>query len=420
MKRHILYLLYTLILLVFFGRWLSDVISIIPRSVTWLSDIIAWYLFFYSFLVKREGVYPYLWFLLTFLFIFFTSFFANFDSIYMLIPGAKFYLKYPLLAYALYRIDIPEKDYKRLFSFITILVLLQIPVSFFQRYFWFQGDSADNAGGTFGFSSTDIMCGIGAFFITYSLYVFFESKKIRFLIYALSMFLPAAFGSAKFSFLFYPFLIISLFVVEAGFSIRKMAMSVFFSSILYLVLLFSVQLHDKAYEDQESRQISSFLTDPTEKILEYEDRSARLNWSRLDIIHSANSLMQKDFAKLLIGHGPCAASSSFLGDDFAGSLFRHKGLLLIAPNFVKIWVEFGTFGLLLFVIFLLRYMFQGVVKKNSLLFGTSLTMMALSIYSRPWTEDTLSLVFWLMLCYAIVIEKNRVTPEQTLIAKHTP
>lgn len=408
MKRHHLYLLFALIVSIFFGRWLSDVLRVIPRAATWISDLIVWYLFFYSLLLRNKNAYPYAWFLVALTTVFFTSFFVNFENIVTAMPGIKFYLKYPCLIYAVYRLGPKEEDYQKLFKFLTAIILLQVPVTFIQRFFWSAGlGSADSSGGTLGYNTTGVMSGVGAFFITYSLYNFFQSKKIRFLVYGISMFAPAAFGSCKFSFFFYPLLIVILCLLQGGIKIKKIISVAIILALIYPVFIFFARLHDKTYENKESRQIQSFLEDPYQRFLRYEKTSSmNTGESRLENFYTALTLSQKDYVKFLFGYGPIAASPSLLGDEFSGTLCKKEDVCMTVPSAAKTWVELGTLGMLLFISLTILLMLRGLAQRNILVFGASFTYFAMGFYTKPWTDDVLSFLFWLFICYAFVVKNN--------------
>jgi hypothetical protein len=395
-------ILYLLICLVFSVNWLDKALSLIPRQITWLPDLLILLLFTrviikLIFQQSHLGRFPYLWFLLSLIGLFFASQMVNGESLLILIPAAKMYLKYIILSFSLFVLRIDPLIYRRCFKLLTALVLFQVPITVLQAFH--AGGVGDYSGGTLGHNSTGLLCVVNGLYTCVFLENYFSSHKKKYLFWALSLFIPAIAGSAKFAFFTYPLIYLYYFVRNSKNS-KSLLINIAMLGVLIIMFIGLIRLFDRT----DKGYIADWFTNP-KGAFEYEMRVSggeTGTTGRIGSLKYALNLITADPVSFLFGYGPASSAESFLGPSFEGKLYRSGAFKRNSmPTLPQIIVELGFIGLGLFLFFgfkLIRYN-QSEYLNNDCLVTIVAFFFISSFYTETFRAEPTALVFWLLISF---------------------
>ncbi|MBN3041186.1 MAG: hypothetical protein JW867_08650 [Candidatus Omnitrophica bacterium] len=406
--------IYLLIITIFFADWFADALKLIPRQITWFSEIIIFFLLLAALEksgLKRLLKFKYNWFLFSLAGLSLISFILNAQSPFMLVSILHKYFKYMVMAAVLFSLGLELDIYKKTFKFLTAVILIQVPVSYFQRIYYAPISglrfAEDAAGGTLGRTSTDTLSCACAVFIVLFIKNFISSGRKLYIFLALIMYIPAVYASTKFSFIFYPL----IFIFMAGiffYNQDNLFRKKFLKLAIVTIITLSVNCAFIFWHEAVAKrfEVISWFKNPVQ-ILDYEMKIVEQNnlgvfrhEGRIAPCLKAHSLFKERPDKLIFGFGGCSAGESYLKGDFTGRLYK-KGFSIYKPSFIKILVEFGIAGLLLYFLLLFQVLFEGLKSKNYLLTGLSFVLLGMSFYTATWDNDVVSFLFWFILAASL-------------------
>ena len=257
------FLVYLTILGLFSLDWLCFKLHLVPRYVTWLPELSSLLILPYIiFTAVRKRSFnfnlKYILCILAFLLTMFLSFVLNSVAPGVMFAGMRIYLRYIpfFLLPAVW--DISEKEFKRLLIFIFVLMCLQLPVVFYQRFIKYSHSiSGDPMGGTLGASTSGALSVL--ILLVLAVYIALYLKNcISFLPFIIGFFivlLPATMNETKITFFLLPFCFLIPSLV-GKINLRKVV-RVF---MLFLVITISMVVLKNIYDhfqvsdgDMESR-----------------------------------------------------------------------------------------------------------------------------------------------------------------------
>lgn len=397
-------ILYLIILLTFSARWLSDVLIFFPRQVTWIPDLLILLLLSRSFLkfVQAKASlrgFPYFWFLLGNISLLIVSLIVSGEKIILLLPAVKVYLKFIFLAFSIFILQLDVKIYKNCFKLLIVIVLVQIPVTVIQAFH--AGTGGDYGGGTLGANSTGLLSVINGIFTCVFLENYFSSHKKKYFVAALSLFIPAIAGSAKFAFIVYPIIYLYYFVKYSNSpkTLLINIVSIGASALVFAGFINIFSKYDKGYT------FEWFSSKPS-GAYEYEMRVSggeKGTVGRIGSLKYAIRLVAdtNNIPTALFGYGACSSAESFLGPDFESKLYRSGAFKASMPAFPRLIVELGLFGLGFYLFFyytLIRPGNNHFLNKICLLSIVGFFLIS-SFYVSTLFSDPTAIVFWLIICF---------------------
>jgi len=408
--------------------WLSDVIGIIPRQITWIPDVIIIILIFkilsISSIKKKFPNTSINYFILSLILLSGISAFINSSSLAVMFAGFRNYFKFILFFYVIVSLELDNFFYKKMIRILILFALLQVPVTILQRYFWYKWQaSGDPVGGTLGAntSGTLTLFLMGIISIIFAFYInkLISGKVLLF--YLLLLFIPMTLNETKITYFLFPTLLIFLLIKSP--IKNKRVKSLFIITIFSgLVLIASYHVYKSIY--LKKRNISIF--NPS-FISRYVGReywySGRLN--RLAQIKFASRNVAHSISTALVGVGPGNASDSFF-KEAVGYYYRKYEMLKIDSVFLGrfIW-EYGYLGLaiFLFILFKLFILANRVYKYSHTSFHKSIALgfegmifilAVATIYSPSFLIDVLGYTFWFIAGYLQLIYESDVENRENI------
>ena len=392
---------------VFFLNWLSDVIKIIPRQITWIYDllVLAWFLIVLLMWAKQPELRKKSTVIDIFLIVLFLlgifSYIVNNVSIGVCIAGIRKYFKFVMFFYVLYYFNLKENFFKSTFKLLFIVALIQVPVALFQR-FMYPVRTGDVVGGTLGFSTSGILTQFLLFITAIVLSLYREHvwnfKKMG--IFLLLLIIPMSINETKIFFWLFPLLVFFLFRRElVQFRVKLLPIAV--TSLLLFSLAYKIYHHYYTYFPG----FGPFSAPNIRRNLDPRYAKAQGKIWRIGAVTFAFKQISTHWTTLLAGVGPANTSYSFI-EEWSGKYY-YPYVDIYRPNFLSYFIwEYGIMGVLLF--FLILYKLRATAKKIQAL-GTPyeravahgyegiLLIICLSIfYNYGLFNDTLGYTFWFM------------------------
>ncbi len=409
-------------LALFFLDYLAFGLKVLPRAISWAPEILSLLILAVLALYLAKGYKialdkKYLVLLSLYLFLILAGIVINGLSFTTIFVGARVYLKhlpyFLLPAVACFTDSQLKKQLKLLF----FLLVLQCPISLFQRFIQFRKDlSGDAISGTLGLSGTlsaVMLCSIAV------LFAFYLKKKISlrfFLIAALCLFLPTTINETKVTLLLLPIAIL----VPVLFTYQGSRLKAFFVACTAGCLLVGVfvpiydsvaipgqgimdmftaktMLKDHYFLGNKYGKIDPKNPDYSDKRLSYED------YRRGDSIKEAVGMVTKSPLHFIIGLGIGNVKRSFdksLNGEYATLGYRHGAYAILFSNLI--W-EIGLAGLTIFMLFY-YFIFRDAVflAKFNDVFGTfalgwaavTAILTLLIFYSNYIHFNVINILFW--------------------------
>lgn len=389
---------------VFFLDWLSDVIRIIPRQITWSYDlmILVWFIILVLMLSTRSRPYQRTvidMFVLALIIVGFISTVANKCYIGVTIAGIRRYFKYIMFFYILTQFDLNESLFKNILKLLIIVGLIQIPVAVLQR-FLYKVRTGDVVGGTLGFGTSGILT---QFLMIMSILLLnFYKEGIftlkRAIVLVMLLTIPMSINETKIFFWVFPLLVLVSFRKDVT-RLKWKLVPTFIALSLLLIASYKIYTHFYArlgVSPFSWRAIRKNLEPRTEVI------GKEKIWRFGAIVFAYKSISQ-DIVTLLLGVGPGNASESFIA-DWSGKYYKLYGFMLL-PNFLSTFLwEYGVVGVMIFIGLLIKLlrMTNFVIKQGDSFdkafantYSTMIVMILLTIFYNPGLfNDTLGYTFW--------------------------
>jgi len=392
--------------------WLSDVIGIIPRQITWVPEIILIILIFKILFIsateKKFIPSSINYLVLCLILLGIISAFVNSSGILVTFVGFRNYFKFLLIFYVSAFLELDDPFFKKVIKFLIILAFLQVPITILQRY-WYMGQaSGDPIGGTLG-SHTSGTLTLFLMGIISILFAFYMNKLIkgRMLLFSvILLFIPITINETKITYFLFPAL--SIFLLRKNLIKKEGLKSLFILAIFSgLILIASYYVYKSIY--LKHRRVGIFNYSFVSKYMgeEYTE-SGSLN--RIAQVKFANENITKQIYTALLGVGLGNASDSFFKEG-VGYYYKKYPMYKIDSVFLSrfIW-EYGYLGLavFLFILFKLFILAERVYKYSPSPFhksialgfeGIMLVLIVTTIYSSSFIIDSIGYIFWFIAGY---------------------
>ena len=243
---------YLLFLSVFFLDFFHFDLGIVPRSATWLPEILAILTCLvialrFTTLKEKPAIHPkYITLIVLYCTIIFIGIILNNTSAGSIIVGIRLYFKH--LPFFLLPVvyDFSEEQFKKQLQFILPLLILQCPLTVYQRLFKYGwGATGDLITGTLmgsGILSITMLCSIAVIF---ALYLKKQIGLMFFLITACCLFLPTTLNETKVTLILLPLALVLpafLFQGEGGSKIKSLLLMALFG-ILFISAFIPIYEH---------------------------------------------------------------------------------------------------------------------------------------------------------------------------------
>ncbi|MCZ6594936.1 MAG: hypothetical protein O6943_08480 [Bacteroidetes bacterium] len=398
--------------------WFSVYFSILPRSFTWVSDIIILLLLTKLIVLsvferKKLQSTPIDLLVLLFFFAAITSMIINnIPPIIALVTGfRKAFISF-ILFYVVVNLDFHENFYKKIINFLIVIALLQVPITLLQTFVWFPGQSVDYRGGTLGVNATGAtalwVSGIISIIIAFSL----NNPKMKWQKFFVTILLiPTFIGRALAVLYFLPTTL--LFLLSHGAS-KKLGKYLMTGCAILILLGAADYVNESVFGDKLGFE-RLYLT--PNYAVDYESVAAEGGsyMGRLQIINYTNQLLAQK-TSLFLGLGPGAGGhSEWRG--LQGTQYT-EFTDFARTQLSRTLIEFGFFGLL--VNFLIIYQVYRMNKKFFVkiddiywksvshgFFGIIFLFTAATVYANIWYSTPIAFSFWFIAGAIFNVGKNR-------------
>ncbi len=386
-------------------------LSLIPRSITWLPEILSILTMLYvlaRFGSSKSPLIPqkYKIFVALFLINIVVGVLINTVPPGALISGIRVYLKFLPFFLLPFVFQFNDKQIKTQLYLLLFFLLLQSPLAAYQRLFLHAGSlTGDVVRGTIGSSSVLTIILASSLAILMSFYLAKRIPAIYFLPMAVILFLPMTINETKSSLVFIPVAIFGpLFLANVKGKMKK-ALPVAVIGVIAMVSF--VIIYDAFMRPRWGYGILDFLS-MEGRAESYLYKGVDINnpiqkMGKVDSFILALRVLSDDFIGLFVGLGIGNASSSFLS-GLDGEYFRQYAHLGVGTTALAqlIW-ETGVFGALLFywLIYLVFKDASILRKQNSTMgafaagWGVVMIIMAIVIpYLNFIHENVIGYFFW--------------------------
>ena len=343
------YALYILILSVFVIEWLSTQLEILPRQLTWISDVtiillIAKTIFTFAQSKSISSVKnPLLPIHLILIVTGTLGLIWNAVHPITVLLSLKIYAKYILLFYSILVLRFPERVLKKIIRFTLIILLFQVPVSIIQKIIH-RGHSGDFVVGTLGQHAANELSIFSMFGISIFLAFYLVYKRHIYLLASILLFIPPILSAGKVFFFFLPLLLAFMFrksfIQQPG---RVVVLLVMYALIYYG----AIQGYNYYYGESRVGKIDYLLSSP-ESVILYETVISKSNeMGRFGSLVFIHNLLTRDWLTFLIGVGPGNASDSYF-DNYKGKYYQVSSsqIVTVRHTFSRVLLELGYIGLL--------------------------------------------------------------------------
>lgn len=401
-------LLYLLFLSVFFLDFFHFKLGIVPRSATWLPEILAILtclviVLRFATLKEKPAIHPkYAILILLYSTIILIGIILNTTPPGSIIVGMRTYFKHLpfFLLPAIY--DFSEEQFKKQLQFILPLLILQCPLALYQRLFQYRDSlSGDAITGTLEVSSALSITMICSIAVIFALYL---KKKIGlkfFLITACCLFLPTTLNETKGTLVLLPIALIlpAYFFQREGSSVKIKSL---FTMALIGVLFISafVPIYDHFMRPRTGSSVLDFYRN-TGKVKDYLYRGTTTerpeHIRRGDAIVLAWKDLSKDSLTLAFGLGMGNVMVSYFGSAVGKNTDKMQyGAQMLAVT--HLFWELGLLGVTVYVIFFVFFFRDALLlRKSGDIFGS---------FALGWSAVVviigLSLVYKNMIVYNLI------------------
>ena len=405
-------LLYLLFLSVFFLDFFHFKLGIVPRSATWLPEILAILTFLvivlrFATLKEKPAIHPkYLTLLLLYSTIILIGIILNTTPPGSIIAGIRAYFKHLpfFLLPAVY--DFSEEQFKKQLQFILPLLILQCPLALYQRLFQYRGSlSGDPITGTLDVSSALSITMICSIAVIFALYL---NKKIGFkffVITACCLFLPTTLNATKGTLVLLPFALLlpAFFSQKEANAKTKDLLAMLVIGILFIAAF--VLIHDHFMRPRTGSSVLDFYRN-TGEVKDYLYRGITTERPkhiyRADAIVLAWKDLSKDPLTLVFGLGMGNVINSY----FSSSRGRHTEKLQYCAQMLavtQLFWELGLLGVIVYVaFFFFLYKDARLLRKSDDIFcsfalgwSAVIVIIGLSlIYKNMIVYNLINFLFW--------------------------
>ena len=405
-------LVYLLFLSVFFLDFFHFDLGIVPRSATWLPEMLA----IFTCLVvalrfackEKPAIHPkYVTLILLYSTIILIGIILNNTPEGSIIIGIRVYFKHLpfFLLPAVY--DFSEEQFKKQLQFILPLLILQCPLTVYQRLFQYGWErTGDLITGTLmgsGILSITMLCSIAVIF---ALYLKKQIGLMFFLITACCLFLPTTLNETKVTLILLPLALVLpafLFQGEGGSKIKSLLLMALFG-ILFISAFIPIYEHflkpTTGYSILDFFQTKGEIGKYLYKGVEGKQGE---NIRRGDAIVIAYKDLSKDSLSLAFGLGMGNVTDSY----FSSLHGKHTEKLQYAAEMLTVthlfW-ELGLLGVIVYVTFFF-FLFRDalLLRKSDDIFGSFalgwcavIVMIGLCCmgYTNIMHPNVINLMFW--------------------------
>lgn len=405
-------LVYLLFLFVFFLDFFHFNLGIVPRSVTWLPEILAILtclviVLRFAALKEKPAIHPkYVTLIALYCTIILIGIILNNTTAGSIIIGMRVYFKHLpfFLLPAVY--DFSEEQFKKQLHFILPLLILQCPLTVYQRLFQYGwGRTGDLITGTLmgsGILSITMLCSIAVIFALYL------KKKIGvkfFFVTACFLFLPTTINETKVTLILLPialFLPAFLFRGEAGSKIKSLLLMALFG-ILFISAF--IPIYEHFLKPTTGYSILDFFQskDGMEKYL-YKGVEGRPDEDirRGDAIVIAYKNLSKDSLTLAFGIGMGNVTDSYFS-SLHGKHTEKSQYVAERLTVTHLFWELGLVGVVVYVTFFF-FLFRDalLLRKSDDIFGSFalgwcavIVIIGLCLgYTNMMHLNVINLMFW--------------------------
>lgn len=404
-------------------------VGVLPRQITWLSDVAILILVakvvltsatrFENINIRDQLRIP----LLLLVAVFFSSTLLNKVYPITTLVAIRQYFKYVILYWAITRLPISPKYISRSFRFLNFLVLVQVPIILTGFILGFRGDMLYGGLGKAGTTPLVVMC-VASASIFVSMYM--HQGKVSSLIKLLIVSIIPAISEIKIGFIILPLSVIAVVFISISKNFKR-AMVVI--SVLVVTVIGMTIIYNSIYPGVLQR-----LTSPSGLFayMSHEEEASdsasnKISLGRLAQLQIAFSAVSKDSVIACVGLGPGETFDSYF--EVAKGRWSTSLLGSASHNqFTLTLLELGFPGLLISIwvmVWLARglaklYMSTSVVKDKELtcgLFGFAITLIVCIFYMPViFATDGTAYLFWASAAYlSLSINKLNKTSH---LAKH--
>lgn len=395
---------------VFLVRWLSEVIQIIPRQITWLPELILIGLGLKVLVsaakqrqFRKTAIDGPLMLLIVFGII---SAFINGANFEVVILGIRNYFTYVVLFYVVSQLEFEELFIKRATKILVAVAFLQIPIAIGQRIMNISNPSGDVVVGTIGANASGTL----SLFLLMAVSIIISSYlnklvSARFLTISLIfLFIPMVINETKVTFIIFPLLV--LFLVGHNFVASSNKKRALVPILLSIVIFGSAAIgYDLLYTSFYQRSSSIFSESQISDAASSYTPQGTLN--RLAVIDFAYMELNRPPLNPLIGVGLGNASDSFFKTGVGAYFEKYRNLNITSTFLARLMWELGYIGLAVFVYMVIKLVIiaeriykhsQDPFRKSiALAFEGIVLIMAIGIvYSEAFTLGSLAFVFWFL------------------------
>ncbi len=326
-----------------------------------------------------------------------------------------FFFPFIIITLVITKADFTQKEQMNLLRFLLFLIVLQIPVTVFQ-YFVFHTATADSNNGTISYGAlggTGIIAVLESFVLSYAVAnILYKGFKLKYLILAVSTFIPPVVGGARFGFIISPICLIVTFLTfvylykKVAFKlIANMAIiGILFVTVISVTIIFIIP------QTKYARYLNFDLLFNRNEIAHYDKTAGK--GSRFDAYPELFNQYFTNDVNLAFGFGPGAIVKSKSADMSKAVL----NFVIDFPDAVIVLASLGVLGLifmlliLLFpIIFIKRYVDY---EQNLEMHIFACTFIPVSIatfiamfYCGSWSTQ-IGLVYWIIL--AVLLSRYNV------------
>jgi len=436
---------YILFISIFFFDYMALRLHILPKGFVFFPELLSAFLFIFILLkaahTKSFALHPkYI--------ILFAIYFIHIISAIILngVPegaifsGIRYHMKYIpfFLLPAVY--EYSDKQMSMQLKVLLMLALMQLPVSFFQRFVQFRGlFTGDEVRGTLTVSSALSILLISTISVLLALYLKKRLSAKHFIVLIFLLFLPTTINETKGTLILFPLAVFTVLLVSAkDREARKKIMLV--STLLAMFGFVFIGSYSLFYIKEEGRGgVMSFFTNPDqlthylyrgstfdpellkakkggEGVVETAHEEDKQHETRIDRMIAPISLLSNEPLKLVFGLGIGNVNHTkkevFMGD------YMHLSVLIGATSTVislLLW-ETGILGLFMFLLFIFMIFKDARKLSNTDSFSGAIALGWLGVvviffmslpYKNVLEFNTLGYLFWYLSGYIVTTHRRQ-------------
>jgi hypothetical protein len=399
-------------LTVMFVEGLYYNLGLVPRQVTWLSDVaiilFAARVFLFSKFKLFDALDPFRVPILLFLAVFLCSALLNWVRPAVVLVSFRQYFKYIILYVAIISLPLSLKEVSRSLRWFFYLILIQVPIIIICYELGIRGDSlAGGLGSAGGTATMGLLCGAAA--SLYMSFYIFEGKLLD-VLKLISMAIVPAISEIKFGIMMFPVVVLSTLLLPLWERRRRVLPAVVMVVVLTVVGIKVYRtIYPHGYIEVQSLSGLQAYAKGSYKV-NRENMYGYLYLGRLARIQVATAFVVNNPSIAFLGLGPGEISNSFF-EAANGSYSRTILADTSDTQCTLVLLELGCLGLALsgwIMVRLIRglialYRATTVSKEKAFvcgLIGASLTCIPYAFYMNVmFVNDAACCLFWLFAAY---------------------